>query len=208
MGVSRLLAEERKDCMVCKYGDWTRGEEEALLNKLGGLEVARGILRGTVEVITKVISFIVRTVMALVDETKGVDELVKEGKFDWANDDITSAHFPNPANGSVGEQELPLFHFGKTMSDDAVIAAMDAEGCEPATIWDLLSFAKKEPNLQRQFPIVALKSVWRDSYRSRRVPYLYSGAGGRSLSLVYLGGDWLGDYRFLARRKCQKTLDI
>lgn len=31
--------------MASKYGDWTRGEEEALLNKLGGTETARRMLR-------------------------------------------------------------------------------------------------------------------------------------------------------------------
>lgn len=192
---------------MSKYGDWTRGEDEALLNKLGGLEVARGILRGTIEVITKVVNFIVRTFTLLVDETKSVDELVKAGEFDWVNINITSTNFPNLASDKIDEQELPLFYFSKTMSSDAVIAEMDKKGCEPATIWDLLSFAKKEPDLQRKFPIVALKSVWRDSDGDRSVPFLYSDAGGRGLSVYYLGGDWRGYYRFLARRKCQKPLD-
>jgi len=190
--------------MVCKYSDWSRGEDEALLNKLGGLEVVRGILRGTIEVITKVICFIVRTLTVLVDETKTVDELVKACKFDWVNDNITSANFPNPADGTTGNQELALFHFGKTMSFDAVISEMNKDGYEPATIWDLLGLAQKEPNLQRQFPIVALKSVWQGPSLSRGVPYLYSRADDRFLDLHYLGGDWCDCYRFLARRKCQK----
>ena len=190
--------------MVCKYSDWTRGEDEALLNKLGGLEVARGILRGTIEVVTKAISFIVRTLTVLVDETKTVDELVKACKFDWTNSDITSVNFPNSAEGTTGNQELVLYHFGKNMSDDAVISEMDKDGCEPATIWDLLALAKKEPNLQRQFPIIALKSVWQDPSRHILVPYLYSIAVNRGLYLYWLGGAWNDRYRFLARRKCQK----
>ncbi len=191
--------------MTCKYSDWMRGEDEALLNKLGGMEVARGILRGTIEVVTNVISFIVRTMTVLVDETKTVDELVKVGKFDWLNNNITSANFPNPAGGTTGNQELALFHFGKAMSSDAASAEMDKEGYEPATIWDLLAFAKKEPNLQRQFPIVALKSIWRDPGRGRLVPYLCGDAVDRRLDLDCLGVDWGDRYRFLARRKCQKT---
>jgi hypothetical protein len=190
--------------MVCKYSDWTRGEDEALLNKLGGLEVVRGILRGTIEVVTKVICFIVRTLTVLVDETKTVDELAKVCKFDWVNNNITSANFPNPADGTTGNQELALFHFGKTMSSDAVISEMNKEGYEPATIWDLLGLAQKEPNLQRQFPIVALKSFWQGPHRYRYVPDLCGDADVRSLSLYYLYGDWDDDYRFLARRKCQK----
>ena len=189
---------------MSKYGDWTRGEDEALINKLGGLEVARGILRGTIEVVTKMICFIVRTLTLLIDETKSVDELVKAGEFDWVSDNITSANFPNPANGTAGNHELALFHFGKTMSSDAVKAEMDKEGYEPANAWDLLAFAKKEPNLQRQFPTVALKNVWQDPDRYRRVPYLYGSAGDRHLDLDCLDVDWGGRCRFLARRKCKK----
>ena len=190
--------------MVCKYSDWTRGEDEALLNKLGGLEVARGILRGTIEVVTKVICFIVRALTVLVDETKTVDELAKVCKFDWVDDNITSANFPNPADGTTGNQKLALFHFGKTISSDAVISEMNKEGYESATIWDLLGLAQKEQNLQRQFPIVALKSFWQVPGRNRRVPCLYGRADGRYLRLDYLLADWSGHYRFLARRKCQK----
>jgi len=190
--------------MACKYSDWTRGEDEALLNKLGGMEVARGILRGTIEVVTKVIGFVVRTMTVMVDETKTVDELVKACKFDWVNGDINSVNFPNPAGGTTGDQELALFHFDKTMSSNGVSADMEREGCEPATIWDLLALAQKEPDLQRQFLIVALKSVWRDSGRRRYVSCLYGRALGRRLHLYYLDGDWDDNYRFLARRKCQK----
>jgi hypothetical protein len=124
------------------------------------------------------------------------------------NNGITSANFPNPANGVTGNQELALFHFGKTMSSDLVSAEMDKEGYEPATIWDLLAFAKKEPNLQRQFPIVALKSVWQDPGRYRRVPCLYGDVDGRDLDLGYLGSDWGGGCHFLARRKCQKKQNL
>jgi len=178
--------------------------KEALLNRLGGMEVARGILRGTIEVVVKVISFVARTITVLVDETKTVDELVKACKFDWANSNINSVNFPNPAGGTTGDQELALFYFSKTMSSDAVSADMDKEGYEPATIWDLLALAQKEPNLQRQFPIIAMKSVWRDSDRRRCVPCLYGGAPGRGLSLSYLDDVWSDGCRFLARRKCQK----
>ena len=51
--------------MSAKYGDWTRGEDEALLNILGGVEVARNILKGTVKVVTEAISNIVNAFTGL-----------------------------------------------------------------------------------------------------------------------------------------------
>jgi len=187
-----------------KYGEWTLGQTEALLNKLGGTEVAFGILRGTIEVVTRVVSFIVGTFMILVDETKSVEELVKDGKFDWSNDNITSQNFPKPASGQKSKRKVVLFHFNKNMSSEAVIAEMDKASCEPATIWDLLGLAAKEPDLQREFPIVALKSVWRHPDGNLSVPALYCYAGGRILYLDCFEFGWREDYRFLGRRKYQK----
>jgi hypothetical protein len=36
-----------------KYDNWTRGEDEALLNMIGGLDVARAILRGKRKIIVE-----------------------------------------------------------------------------------------------------------------------------------------------------------
>jgi len=197
MEIHRLLAEEGNS--MSKYGDWTRGEDEALLNILGGVEVARGILRGAIEVITKVISFITKFTV-LVDETLSVEEAVKLGSFDRSNENITSVNFPKPASGQKLEKEVVLFHFGRNMSSEAVIAEMDKAGYKPATIWDLLGLAVKEPDLQRKFPILALGSVCRLNGH-RRVAYLCESSGDRRLSLDYFGSDWSGCFRFAGVRK-------
>lgn len=39
--------------MVCKYGTWTRGQDEALLNILGGQEVAEDILSGKKSIVVQ-----------------------------------------------------------------------------------------------------------------------------------------------------------
>lgn len=184
-----------------KYGEWTMGQTEALLNKLGGIEVAHGILRGEIEVITKVVSFITHTFMVMVDETQTVEEAVKAGKFNWSDDDIVSANFSKPANGQKSEKEIVLFHFDKGMSSEAVIAAMDKAGYRPATILDILGLAVKEPDLQRKFPIVALGSVC-GLAGVRRVAGLCGCARGSGLSLNYFDDVWhRGNYRFAAVRK-------
>ena len=77
---------------------------------------------------------------------------------------------------------------------------MDKAGFKPATIWDLLGLAVKEPNLQRKFPVVALGSVCvLDG--ERHAPYLHEGGDGRGLVLGWFGGGWEDCYRFAGVRK-------
>ena len=148
----------------------------------------------------KVVSYITTIYTILVDETQTVEEAVKAGDFDWSNKNIISKNFPKPDNGVRVEKETALFHFGKTMSSEAVIAQMDAEGYRPATIWDLLGLVQKEPDLQRKFAIVALGSELGIGV-ARHVAVLCRGVAGRGLGLGGFDGGWAGSNRFLAVRK-------
>ncbi|MFA5935146.1 MAG: hypothetical protein WC827_04665 [Candidatus Paceibacterota bacterium] len=183
-----------------KYGELNLGQIEALVNKLGGMDAVRNILSGVVEITTKVISYIVAVFTAMVDETVSVEDAVKTGKFDWSNDNITSANFPKITGGQKADKEVTIFHFNKTMTSEAVIAEMDKAGYKPANIWALIGLAVKEPDLQRKFPIVALGSVC-ELGGYRRVPYLYEGSSERNLGLLYFDDGWDDRYRFLAVRK-------
>lgn len=155
-------------------------------------------LRG--EMVEKVVSYITATFTITVDETVSVEDAVKAGKFDWNNNNITSANFPKLANEQKSDKEIILFHFNKTMSSEVVIAEMDKAGYKPANILTLICLAVKEPDLQRKFPIVALGSVCR-LVGDRLVPYLYERGSKRYLDLYFFGNDWLDHYRFLAVRK-------
>ncbi|KKR48343.1 MAG: hypothetical protein UT86_C0007G0022, partial [Candidatus Magasanikbacteria bacterium GW2011_GWC2_40_17] len=86
-------------------------------------------------------------------------------------------------------------------STDEVLAEMDRHGLRPALYEELLAFGAKYPDEQRQFPIIALGSVWRGFGGRLRVAYLSRGGSERSLSLYWFGGDWNGFCRFLAVRK-------
>jgi hypothetical protein len=66
---------------------------------------------------------------------------------------------------------------------------------------ELLAFGEKYPDVQREFPVVALGSAWRDSVGNRHVPYLVRHAGRRLLYLYWLGCEWDSGYRFAAVRK-------
>ncbi len=178
----------------------TAGQLNALVKKVGGPEIVLQILRGALEVVTKVVSYIVAVFTVMVDETVSVEDAVKTGKFDCSNDNITSVNFPKPTNGQKLDKEVVFFHFNKSMSSESVIAEMDKAGYKPANIWELIGLAVKEPDLQRKFQIIALGSVRKlDGYN--RVPYLCGDSSERDLLLEYFDRGWLDCYRFLAVSK-------
>lgn len=182
-----------------KYGNLNLGQIEALVNKLGGMDVVDNILRGVVGVTIMVISYITQIFTVLVDETKTVEELVREGKFNWSNSDITSKNFPKHG-GKTEKREISLFHFNKTMTSDQVIDEMDKAGYRPATIWELLCLAVAQPNIQREFPVIALGSVCVIG-GNRHVADLCRLAGWRYLDLLWFGHVWNDRCRFAGVRK-------
>jgi len=56
-----------------KYGNLKLGQIEALINKIGGMDVVINILSGVEEVTITTISYVTHTLIVLVDETKTVE---------------------------------------------------------------------------------------------------------------------------------------
>ena len=138
-----------------------------------------------------------------IDYTKTVEQVIADGDYDWKNDDITAQHFPVSSEmiGKKAEVSAKLFHFNRDISSDDVISEMDKAGYRPATLMELLVLGFLFPELQRQFPIVALGSVWRYANGGRHVPCLGVGGSGRRLSLFWFGRGWSAHCRFLGVRK-------
>ncbi|MBI4090447.1 MAG: hypothetical protein HY422_00305 [Candidatus Komeilibacteria bacterium] len=135
-----------------------------------------------------------------IDYADTFEQRLASGRYDWKNSDIKEKNFPIKGEGTV-ERNLELAHYGKDMSTDAVLAAIDAQGYRPATIEELLAFGAKYPELQREFPIVALGSVWRHWRGDRHVAYLSRDGDGRGLDLHWIESDWFAVFRFLVVRK-------
>jgi len=149
---------------------------------------------------TDTISTITHTFTVLVDETKTVEELVKEGDYDWSNGNVTSKNFPQPLNQKQEDREVVLFHFGKQMTSEQVVAEMDKVGYRPGTVHEILGLGIARPDLQREFPIIALGSTCvLDG--NRPVAYLYRYADKRYLRLYWFDRDWYGYCRFAGVRK-------
>ena len=140
-----------------------------------------------------------------VDYSQTVQEMINAGNYGWTHREITEKHFPLPTE--LNGKQVPvtnvtkLFYFNRNISSEAAISEMDKAGYRPATLAELLALGEAHPELQRQFPIVALGSVWRDTRDDRRVPVLDFGGNERRLSLRWFDYGWPGRCRFLGARK-------
>ncbi|MEK7078409.1 MAG: hypothetical protein AAB911_02465 [Patescibacteria group bacterium] len=132
-----------------------------------------------------------------VDYTRTLSDMISAGHYDSVNDDITADHFPVSGEGVV-EVKLELVHFDRVMESDDVLKELDKDGLRPATLAELLAFGAKYPDIQRQFPIIALGAVWQNRRGYRSVPALWGSSIGRFLDLHYFDDGWDGYYRFLA----------
>ena len=159
-------------------------EGKPTLAKIAGL-IAAGIVHQTFKVV--------------VDYSRDLAQMIADGAYDYVNSDITADHFPTKGEGKQ-EREIELFHFNRTISSDDAIKEMVASGYRPAFIEELLAFGQAQSELQRQFPIVALGSVWRFPFGHRCIPDLNRYGAERNLNLNYFENDWNEDCRFAAVR--------
>jgi len=136
----------------------------------------------------------------VVNHAESLAQLIAAGSYDWVNSDITAEHFPVKGKDRV-ELDPELVHYGKSMESDDIVRDMDSRGLRPGTLAELLAFGAKYPEKQREFPIVALGSVWRDWRGLRDVAYLDRDGSKRGLILYIWEGAWVESYRFLAFRK-------
>ena len=132
------------------------------------------------------------TVFAVtVNYGRTLQAMIKDGHYDWSNDDITHEHFPiNRGREEKDELKLTLFHPNRPIESDEAIDEMAKHGLRPATLPELLALGEEHPDLQREFPVIALGSVWQDRRGSRRCPCLGGGASERYLYLRCFGGGW------------------
>jgi len=140
------------------------------------------------------------TYSVVVDYTKTLAEMVSAGEYDYVSSDITTDHFPIEGKGQR-EVEVVLFHFNRVVSSEEVISELEKAGYRPARIEELLTLGAERPELQKEFPIISLGSVWQDPNGCRCVPYLNWNDVKRNLNLNWFENYWREDYRFAGLRK-------
>ncbi len=136
----------------------------------------------------------------VVNYDRSVEDGIKAGKHDWSDNNIISSRFPSEEAGTK-EVSIELIHFGRYMETDEVLSELDKIGMRPATLKELLALGEKHSDLQREFPIIALGSVWQVPLGDRNWAYLDRSGSERRLYLRWIGSEWRVSCRFAAVRK-------
>lgn len=137
----------------------------------------------------------------VVDYDKTLAQMIEAGRYNWENSDITDERFPVVGTGKATAKAV-LVYLNKVTSTNEALAHLDQNGLRPATIAELLAFGAKFPDIQLQFPVVALGSLLVVPSGERGAAYLGGDAGERELYLDWNDFDWCGgDCRFLAVSK-------
>ena len=135
-----------------------------------------------------------------IDYGMSLADMIEAGHYDWTNSDITAEHFPIKGRGKA-EVKLELVHFDRAVSTDEALEELDKQGLRPAKIEELLAFGAAYPEIQHEFPVICLGSVWSDRDDGRSVPDLGRRGSRRRLYLDWVALDWPDYCRFLAVRK-------
>jgi hypothetical protein len=175
---------------------YAKGGTDEDIRRLAG-EEGRALLD---EIAKLIVSASRQSFEVLVDCTKSLVEMIQAGSYGYVDSNINDKNFKVEGQGQQ-EVEVVLFHFKRAISTDDALQEMEKAGYRPARIEELLALGAAYPELQRQFPIVALGSLWQDPRGDRRVAYLNQDGAGRSLDLPWFESDWRECYRFVAVRK-------
>jgi len=137
----------------------------------------------------------------LVDYGRSVEDGVRAGRYDWVNPNITSHNFPTKRRGKA-EVVLELICFDREISSYEVLFELDKRGYRPADLQELLALGEKYPELQVEFPIIALGALWPDDpHTLNDVPGLSWYDSKRELDLIAFEVVWGETFRFAAVRK-------
>ena len=138
-----------------------------------------------------------RTLIAMRDATKC------DG---YVSPDLNDEHFPVEAR-ECGERELVLVCFHRPIKDDEdpakseLLRELGKLGLKPEGPPELCAIGEHHPELQREFPIVARRQVWRHPDGNLVCPLLGGSDRRRSLRLLDVHDRWHDNVWFLASRK-------
>lgn len=133
--------------------------------------------------------------MTEVDFGQSLEAMIVAGNYDWKNDAITAERFPVEGTGKKKFRNK-LFHFGRNISSEDAVAAMEKEKFTPGGHVHGLAFGSTFPEEHRKYPIACLGSSAR-VLGGRGVVCLGRGGAGRGLGLGGRVGGWGGGWRFL-----------
>lgn len=187
---------------MAKYDGWTLGETEAILNIMGGVGVARSVLRGERKLVVEdaqpsapatpapIVGTMVKTLHLMPYAAASVADAIALGRYNGVTEDIVRL-FVDDEVGLTAEVGVDLFQFDRSSSNEDLSAWAKANARQPILPKHVLAIGAQHPDEQRNAPIVALGSV-----RGGCVLYLYGGSGWRRLYRDTVKSGWHRDYLF------------
>jgi len=137
--------------------------------------------------------------LLVIDYSQGLSEMIKAGKYNWFDKDITDKHFPVTGKGNVSYQSV-LVSFDRGISPQDAVHELEKKELKPAKIEHLLAYGaqhwKYDPAQVVALGSFSLKSI---SGR-RRFPHLFGFRGRRRLCLDMWHDDLIYDIPLLAVR--------
>jgi len=139
--------------------------------------------------------------LVTVDYDMPSDQMIAAGNYD-SHFNISASDIKNFTVTNSGKIEVlfQLVNFNDHPIESAdVLTELDALGLRPATLQEMLAFGAKLPEIQRQFPIIALGSVYKQASSGYSyVPCLDGDTDRRVLHMEKYLNVWYIYYRFLA----------
>lgn len=140
------------------------------------------------------------TITVPVDYDRSVEDGNEAGKYDFGDSSITTEHFPPNRTGRA-ELEIELVHFGPQMTNNEVLIEFEKLGLRPAELRELQAIGEHHPELQREYPILALGSEWLGYHDEIFRPALRGDDVRREIGLYGVGlSVWHSICRFSAVR--------
>jgi hypothetical protein len=125
--------------------------------------------------------------------------------YGYVNKDLNDENFPVTVRDD--DRELVLICFNRDINDhedpakSELLKELDKLGYKPEYAPELCMLGEHEPEMQREFPIVARGQVWRSHNGDLVCPILGERVFERSAYLNDVRRGWRRGYRFLASRK-------
>lgn len=134
-----------------------------------------------------------------------IENLLREGKYNWINANVIDENFPTEKTG-METIDIFIIPFNKLFGNGRqIVKELDGLGYKPATPAQLLALGIKYPDLQRRFFIAALGQCWLAPIGFRCVLFLLGSIGGRDVDIYWFMDKWDSRWRFAAVRKYTQT---
>lgn len=126
----------------------------------------------------------VQSFLSLVNFNHKWKEMLKEPELDFISPEIEPQYFKEMYRGQ-GKQltEIRTVHFNRPVSLKNLRHILGEMNLRSATFPELLSLANWFRDLQREFPIAAAGTFWKNRHGDYGIPYLWCHLGKRTLCL-------------------------